>query len=86
MNRIIHIILAVLAFSQAGYADAADEINRQDTAGLTPSGHISVGNLSTADEVTDALKTKMVKAAASYFRITSPDGKNRFYGTAVIYR
>lgn len=65
MNSIIHITLAVLAFSQAGYADAADEINRQDTAGLTPSGHISVGNLSTADEINIKTPSRMESHTSS---------------------
>lgn len=86
MNRIIRTTIAALAFTLAGYASAADEINRQDAADLIPSGHISVGNLSTPDEVTDALKARAEQAGASYFRITSLDGKNKFYGTAVIYR
>ncbi|MGU4888655.1 DUF1471 domain-containing protein [Escherichia coli] len=51
-----------------------------------PSGHISVGNLSTPDEVTNALKVRAEQVGASHFRITSLDGKNKFYGTAVIYR
>ncbi|HGJ5862903.1 MAG TPA: DUF1471 domain-containing protein [Arsenophonus nasoniae] len=85
MKRIIHTTVAALALTLAGYA-AADEINRQDAAGLMPSGHISAGNLSTPDEVTAALKARAEQAGASYFRITSLDGKNKFYGTAVIYR
>ncbi len=39
MNRIIRTTVA------------ADEINRQEAAGLMPSGHISAGYLSTPDEV-----------------------------------
>ncbi|MFO5519980.1 DUF1471 domain-containing protein [Klebsiella pneumoniae] len=31
-------------------------------------------------------KARVEQAGASYFRITSLDGKNKFYGTAVIYR
>ncbi|MFQ8206692.1 hypothetical protein ACKGL1_26965 [Klebsiella pneumoniae] len=47
MKRIIHTTVAALALTLASYAAAADEINRQDAAGLMPSGHISAGNLST---------------------------------------
>ncbi|SQC05757.1 outer membrane protein [Klebsiella pneumoniae] len=86
MKRIIHTTVAALALTLASYAARADEINRQDAAGLMPSGHISAGNLSTLDEVTAALKARVEQAGASYFRITSLDGKNKFYGTAVIYR
>ncbi|MFO5758845.1 DUF1471 domain-containing protein [Klebsiella pneumoniae] len=32
------------------------------------------------------LTVRVEQAGASYFRITSLDGKNKFYGTAVIYR
>ncbi|EPB8414965.1 MULTISPECIES: DUF1471 domain-containing protein [Escherichia] len=85
MNRIIRTTVTALAFTLASYA-AADEINRQDAAGLIPSGHISASNLSTPDEVTDALKVRTERAGASYFRITSLGGKNKLYGTAVIYR
>ena len=85
MNRIIRTTIAALALTLAGYA-AADEINRQDAADLMPSGHTSVGNLSTPDEVTNALKVRAEQVGASHFRITSLDGKNKFYGTAVIYR
>ena len=84
MKRIIHTTVAALALTLASYAAAADEINRQDAAGLMPSGHISAGNLSTLDEVTAALKARVEQAGASYFRITSLDGKKKFYGTAVI--
>ncbi|MFQ8206984.1 DUF1471 domain-containing protein [Klebsiella pneumoniae] len=42
--------------------------------------------ISYLDEVTAALKARVEQAGASYFRITSLDGKNKFYGTAVIYR
>ncbi|MBN5380640.1 DUF1471 domain-containing protein [Serratia marcescens] len=86
MNRIIRTTVAALALTLAGYASAADEINRQDAAGLMSSGHISAGNLSTPDEVTAALKAKAEQAGASSFRITSIGGNNKFYGTAVIYR
>lgn len=86
MNRTIRITVAALALTLTGYATAADEINRQDAASLMPSGHISAGNLSTPDEVVSALKAKAEQVDASYFRITSLGGKNKFYGTAVIYR
>ncbi|MFZ5316489.1 DUF1471 domain-containing protein [Enterobacter asburiae] len=86
MNRIIRTTIAALALTLTGNASAADEIDRQDAAGMMVSGHISVGNLSTPDEVTDALKARAEQAGASYFRITSLDGKNKFYRTAIIYR
>ncbi|EIE3038533.1 DUF1471 domain-containing protein [Escherichia coli] len=85
MNHIICTTVAAFALTLASYA-VADEINRQYTADLMPSGHISVGNLSTPDEVTVTLKAKADQAGASYFRITSLGGKNKLYGTAVIYR
>ncbi len=65
MKRIIHTTVAALALTLASYAAAADEINRQDAAGLMPSGHISAGNLSTLDEVTAALKARVEQAGAS---------------------
>ncbi|MBN5232412.1 DUF1471 domain-containing protein [Serratia marcescens] len=84
MKSIVRTTIAALALTLANYA-TADEINRQDAADLIPSGHISVGNLSTPDEVTDALKARAEQAGTSDFRITSLYGKNKFYGTAVIY-
>ncbi|EHH0253316.1 TPA: DUF1471 domain-containing protein [Escherichia coli] len=84
MNRIIRTTVAVLALSLASYASAADEINRQEGAGLIPSGHISAGG-ATPDEVVRTLKVKAEKAGASYFRITSLGGDNKFYGTAVLF-
>ncbi|ASL90484.1 DUF1471 domain-containing protein [Serratia marcescens] len=86
MNHILRTTLAALTLTLAGYAAAADEINRQNATGLIASGHISAGNLSTPGEVADALKAKAEQSGAKYFRITSLDGKNKFYGTAVIYR
>ncbi|HAT3516302.1 DUF1471 domain-containing protein [Serratia marcescens] len=85
MNHTLRTTLAALTLTLAGYA-AADEINRQNATGLIASGHISAGNLSTPRDVADALKAKAEQSGAKYFRITSLDGKNKFYGTAVIYR
>ncbi|WP_432276805.1 DUF1471 domain-containing protein [Escherichia coli] len=47
---------------------------------------MSVGNLSTPEEIATALKDKAEQAGASHFRITSLGGNNKLYGTAIIYR
>ncbi|AXV13520.1 DUF1471 domain-containing protein [Escherichia coli] len=86
MNYVIRTTTVVFSLMLAGYATAANELNRHDVFGLMQSGYISVGNLSTPEEIATALKDKAEQAGASHFRITSLGGNNKLYGTAIIYR
>lgn len=57
MNCIIRTTIDACALPLRDYAAAVNEISRQSIAALMSSGHITVGNLLTPDEVTDAFKT-----------------------------
>nr|WP_302882930.1 YdgH/BhsA/McbA-like domain containing protein [Pantoea cypripedii] len=59
--------------------------NSDISAASQEKGVVSVSGASTLEELTQALARKAAAAGASDYRITSAGGKNKLYGTAVIY-
>ncbi|WP_414716443.1 YdgH/BhsA/McbA-like domain containing protein [Tatumella sp. UBA2305] len=77
------IILSTLFSTLSLPAMATDNVQQSVTQ--KPKGEVSVSGASTLDTLTKMLARKSADSGSSNYRITSAGGKNKFYGTAVIY-
>ncbi|TNV12482.1 DUF1471 domain-containing protein [Buttiauxella sp. B2] len=86
MKNVIRTAFAVFALSVAGYASAAQEVDRSEALSLMKVGVVSTGNAYTLDQLNRSLAMKASDAGATGYRITSVRGNNLLSATATLYR